>query len=659
MPIDFGYTEEDQLGKPYDIGLLRQLWPFVAPFRKRLLVVTLIVAAITLLELTIPYMTKTAVDRYIVPVNPALAVQTEKDGQAGHVLVVDLAKERQRRIVERYPHLFRLDDQQAIITLQDTARLTKSDRFVLRTADLHGITILAGLLLMIIGFNFAFNFIQVVLMETAGQGIMHDLRLRLYDHIQHMSISYFNHNPVGRLVTRVTNDIQNMHELFTSVITFVVKDVFLLVGIAAALLLLNWRLALATFVILPFVFLASFRFASLARDVFRTLRIKVAEINAHISETIGGIRLIQLFGQQSHNARIFQRMNRENFEAGMRQIHVFAIFMPVIEVLAAVALAAIILYGGHQVLESELSLGALAAFIAYIRMFFRPIRDIAEKYNVLQNAMASAERIFLILNNPDREAAAPAQAVSSSWHIERITFDKVVFAYNPAEIILRDLSFDLQRGQTLAVVGPTGSGKTTLASLLVGFYQPSGGRILINGQDIQELDLYTLRSRIAFVMQDPHLFSASLRANIFPADQQPDAATVKEVIATANCHSLVSKLPAAIETPLTKGGANLSTGERQLVAMARALARDPDVIILDEATAHIDSNTEEAIQQALANLLVGRTAIIIAHRLATARNADRIMVMQRGRIIETGAHAELMALKGFYYRLNQIQNNGL
>jgi ATP-binding cassette subfamily B protein len=483
--------------------------------------------------------------------------------------------------------------------------------------------------------------------------------MKLFVHIQHLAIAFFTRNPVARLVTRTTNDIQNMHELFTSVISMIFKDLFLLGGIAAVMLIINWKLALVSFIVLPVVLYASVNFSRRARDIFRELRVKVAQINTRFSETIGGIHVIQLFRQEMNNYRNFKELNHANYLAGMKQIHVLAVFMPLIELLSVVAVALVIFYGGGRVLNDTLTLGALVAFISYIRMFFRPIRDLAEKYNVLQNAMASAERIFLILDSREvltQPALQSAQASTTLQRIEKIRFENVYFGYIEGENILREITFSINAGETVAVVGPTGAGKTSLINLIPRFYDPTSGRVLINGLDLKNLNTSSFHSKIALVMQDPFLFSGTIRQNIFQGSQDPTAAQEQFIIGAANCRPLVERLPQGLDTVLSEGGASISSGERQLISIARAFARNPELILFDEATSYIDSSTELAIQQAVETLMKNRTSLVVAHRLSTVRNAHRIIVLNRGRIIETGDHAKLMKRKGFYYKLQQLQN---
>ena len=659
MRADFGYFEEKKLGKPYDVKLLRRLYPFTGPYKTCFAASILLVVFITLLDLSLPYVTKIAIDRYIVPqITPDKLENRDSAGHKTRSLRADMSDTEIETLVNTYPDLFKIDANFAYIPFDKLSRLNKKELAVLRKGDLSGITGITSLFLAIIILNFALNFIQIMIMEYTGQKIMHDLRMRLFTHIQSLSIAFFNRNPVGRLVTRVTNDIQNMHELFTSVIAFVFKDLFLLIGIALVLLSINLRLALVSFAVLPFVVYASIHFSVRARDAFRDLRIKIAQINTRLAETIEGIKVIQLFLHEKKNYHNFARLNHENYLAGMQQVRIFAVFMPVVELLGAIALAVIIYYGGGEVIAESISLGALVAFIAYMKMFFRPIRDIAEKYNIMQNAMASAERIFQILDNREsmpQPVVSPGSKPPFLEKIHEIAFENVSFGYVTDKTVLKEISFKLVAGETVAVVGRTGSGKTTLINLIARFYDPVSGRITINGIDIKNYPTSVVRSKMALVMQDPFLFSGTIRDNIRQGKTDISEEMMDHALEASNCKTLINRLPEGLDTILSESGASISSGERQLISIARAFAGNPDLIILDEATSYIDSETEHRIQEALFNLIKNRTSIIVAHRLSTARHADRIIVLHKGKIIETGSHDELMQKKGFYFRLNQFQ----
>jgi len=665
MRYDYGYFEEKQLGKPYDVRMLRRLFPFVRPYRRLLFFSILLVIFITLMDLSLPYITKIAIDQYIIPeMNSADTKVPNTHKEKTRYLRVDTTDPEIEAIARQYPDHFKRYESFSLISFDDLELLKKNDLVVLRKDDLSGISFIAAIFLFITLVNLVFNFVQVMLMEYTGQKIMHDLRMQLFEHIQSLPVAFFTRNPVGRLVTRVTNDIQNMYELFTSVISFVFKDLFLLIGITVVLLKIDRDLALVSFTVLPFVLFASIRFSGHAREAFRVLRIKLAEINTRFSETVGGIKVIQLFLQERKNYRSFAKLNHENYLAGMKLIHVFAIFMPVIELLGAIAIAVVIFYGGGSVISERISLGALVAFLSYMKMFFRPIRDIAEKYNILQNAMASAERIFLILDS-DESMPQPAPMLTNepgqcAYDLEKITeieFEDVSFAYVSDETVLKGVSFRVEAGETIAVVGPTGSGKTTLINLITRFYDSTSGSVLVNGKDIKTIDTPVLRSRIALVMQDPFLFSETIRESVIGGNRDLTEGELEKILNYSNCKSLVDHLPEGLDTILSEGGESISSGERQLLSIARAFARNPDLIILDEATSYIDSETEHKIQEALLNLMSNRTSIVVAHRLLTARRAERIIVLNRGKIIETGTHSDLMKRKGFYFRLNQLQNN--
>lgn len=651
---DFGYFEEQSLGKTYDVQLIRRLLPFLTPYRMRIGISVGLVMLITLLDLALPFVTKVAIDRYIVP---QAAGETGSKPINSQMVDVSLASPAVAGVVRRYPALFTVTDDRASISWSDLAELDPRDLKTLRQEDRNGLALVTCIFLVLIVANFLLTFWQRLIMETTGHRIMHDLRMALFTKIQSLSLTFFNRNPVGRLVTRSTNDVQNMHELFTSVLSLLFKDLFLLAGIMGVLLVLNWRLALAAFTVLPFVVYAAVRFSKRARHVFRLLRVQVAEINTRFAETLGGVRVIQGFRREKGNYDRFAKLNHDNYRTGMEQIHILAVFMPLIEVLGVITVAVIIYYGGLQVLSATLTLGTLVAFISYLRMFFRPIRDLSEKYNILQNAMASAERLFLIMDSEDRlPAASPADRISVHADADAVVFEDVSFSYVPTEPVLRNISFRAKAGQTVALVGPTGAGKTSIIHLLIRFYLPTEGQIRVGGKDIRHIDPEPLRSRMALVMQDPFLFSGTVRENIFSVDRRFDNAHIQKVLDASNCRFVIDRLPKGLDTELSEGGNSLSSGERQLVSIARAFARDPEILLLDEATSYVDSATEVKIQEALARLMTSRTTFVAAHRLSTIRKADLILVVRDGRIAESGNHDTLVAQNGFYSHQLALQS---
>ena len=668
MRHDPGYFEEQQLGKSYDLKLLKRLLPFLKPHRLMILISIILVMLIALLDLAIPYVTKIAIDQYIVPKMGAALQQESKDESdpaLSRYLKVVADSDQAQAVIDRHRDQFSRSGSYYLISYQQLSQLETDEIAMLRKNHLTGITRLTLAFLLIILLSFGLNFLQKIVMEYTGNRMMNDLRLALFDHIQHLSMPFFTQNPVGRLVTRVTNDIQNMHELFTSVISLVFKDLFLLIGIAVVLIVMNWKLALFSFLAMPLVGYTSFAFSGRIRDAFRVLRIKIAEINTRFAEMIDGIGVIQSFCTEKIAAQRFAELNHENYLAGMRQIHVLAVFMPLIEVFGIITVAVIIYYGGQSVLTEAISLGVLVAFISYMRMFFRPIRDLAEKYNILQNALASAERIFLILDTPNAIDAqfntADVQRKTPFAHptlakMETLTLENVSFAYIPSEPVLTNISLKIQVGQSVAIIGPTGSGKTSIANLIMRFYDPVSGGIFFNDQDIINLDVAAYRAKMAFVTQEPYLFSDTIRANIWRDQTNPSDAEIARVLSAANCQRVIKKQTHGLDTILSRGGASLSSGERQLISIARAFARDPELIILDEATSYIDSLTEDAIQDALSKLMTGRTALVIAHRLSTVRQADTIVVLDKGQILEIGNHHMLMQKQGFYFRMNHLQH---
>ena len=697
---EYGYMEEGHLGKPYNFKLLKRLSKYAFPYRKTVLTALFLTILITLFELAIPYLTKIAIDRYVLSSWYRMDIDGFKGSEAkdfmkkyGHLLrkskdrsqcfidnldlknldPTDLHDYKTRKILtsERFYRIeseigaegllgkkikaiHELDDSSKLIPYEMLNSFPKKDILKIRIADVRGVARVSLVLILFLVFAFVLSYGEYYLLEFTGQHIMQDIRLKLFRRMQSQAVRFFERHPVGRLVTRVTNDIENLNEMFRSVFITVFKDFFLLIGILAVLLYLNWRLALVSFILLPFIFGLTLLFSTLAREAFRELRATVAKINTFLQERITGMRVIQLFAREKFQMDAFSHINHENYVAGMKQIRVFAVFMPIMELFSSFAVALIIWYGGGKVISEQLSLGSLVAFIGYIQMFFKPIRDISEKYNIMQSAMASTERIFEFMDSKE-EIPAPEHPVAPPQVKGHLSFKHISFAYEKAKPVLHDISFEVKPGETVAIVGATGSGKTTLVSLAERFYDPDEGTVFLDGVDLRKWLKSELRKNISLVMQDVFIFSGNLGENISLGRKDIDVRSLESAAMEANALSFIERLPSGFQQDIGEGGSTLSAGERQLLSFARALAANPRVLILDEATSNVDPQTERLIQKAISQMAARRTTLIVAHRLSTIRNADRILVMHHGRIVEQGTHEELMSLGHVYYKLNRLR----
>ncbi len=585
------FQEEEAIGKIYDRRLMGRLLAYLGPYKLTVVFSLLLVIAGSALKLVGPYLTKVAIDDYITPGN------------------------------------------------------------------LEGLDRVAFLYVIALGLQFVISFFQVYLMNVAGQRVMFDMRREIFSHLQRLQPAFFDKNPIGRLVTRVTSDVDALNELFTSGVVTIFGDVFMLLGIMMVLIYLDWRLALVTFTVLPALFAVSMIFKRRVREVYRKVRTRVAMLNAFTQENIVGMQVVQLFRQEGRKFGQYRELNRQHQDANLESVFQYALFYPAIEFLGALAIALIIWYGGWQILAGGLTLGGLVAFIQYSEKFFRPISDLSEKFNILQGAMASSERIFKLLDTEVTVASpalplAPTARTSGSGSLR---FENVWFAYQNEDWVLEDLDLEVRPGETVAVVGHTGAGKTTLTSLLLRFYDVQRGRVLVDGVDVREWELKELRRQFGMVLQDVHLFSGTVASNIRLGDRDITEDEVAEAAAAVHLDGFLAALPRGLEEEVKERGSSLSAGQKQLVSFARALVHDPRILILDEATSNVDTHTEILIREALERLLENRTSLVIAHRLSTIQRADRIVVMHKGRVREVGNHQELLARRGIYYRLYQLQ----
>jgi ATP-binding cassette, subfamily B, multidrug efflux pump len=541
----------------------------------------------------------------------------------------------------------------ALETIPPLLTMLAIDRYI-AAGNAGGLAVVAGAYVITLAVKLGTEFVQALTLQRTGQRIMFDMRMQIFSHLQNLSPSFYDRNPVGRLITRVVTDVDVLNELFSSGLVSVFGDVFTLTGIIVAMLILDWRMALITLMVLPFIALATGVFRLKARDSYRRVRIAIAKINAFLNEHITGMPVVQLYNREKKSATRFSAINEEHRLANMDSVLAYSWFYPVIELLSSIALGLIIWYGGGRMIQGAMELGALVAFIQYSERFFRPIADLSEKYNILQSAMASSERVFTLLDtraevtspeNPIRPPVAP------SGDIE---FRNVWFAYAKENWVLRDVSFQVKPGESVAIVGHTGAGKTTVTSLLMRFYDVQKGEILLDGQNIASLDLNYLRRTFAVVLQDVFLFSGTLESNI----RLGSDISHERIVAAArdvNLMPFIDSLPDGLSHQVNERGTTLSVGQRQLLAFARALAHDPQVLILDEATSSVDTETELRIREAIDRLMQGRTSIVIAHRLSTIQKCDKILVMHKGRVREMGTHQELLAQRGLYYKLYQLQ----
>src|SRR6266699_1786982 len=586
------FQEDEILGKAYDARIMRRLLTYVRPYLRLTIVALVFLILLSLVDLVGPALIGYGIDHYIAPTTQTLS-------------------EAQRSIG------------------------------LLEVSSVYLVVLIIGLVL---------RYLHVLLLSIIGQRIMFDMRSQMFDHLQRLSLSYFDHNPVGRLMTRLTNDIDALNEMFTSGAISILGDVLTILGITILLLVINWQLALVTFVVMPPLFWISSYFRVAMRDNFRAILVRLARINAYIAENIGGMYIVQFF-----NFEQVDDLSRDYLHQTVRSIFYFISFSSITNFLSAVAIALIIWYGGGRVLVGALTLGALVAYLQYVDRFFLPVRDLAEKYNILQSAMASSERIFKVLDEPAtiQDPSEPEEFGNVQGEIE---FKDVWFAYNPGDWVLKGISFKIHQGERVAFVGATGAGKTSLISLISRFYDIQKGAILVDGIDVRNVRQKDLRKHVGAVLQDPFIFSGTIASNIRLHEEHISDEQICKAAEYVNAAHFIEQMPHNYNQEVRERGAGLSAGQKQLLAFARAIAFNPEILlILDEATSSVDTETEVLIQDALNKLMPNRTSIIIAHRLSTIRNVDRIIVLHKGRIVEEGSHEELLNRHGVYHRLYEYQ----
>ncbi len=669
-----------ELGKVLDLRLLRRLFAYMRPYMGLFLLALFLGGGMTVVELALPFVTKTAIDsalslpwievfspkppapgairlgprHYLVQVAslpPGALEELKGKGIVGERCLFLPAGSPEAQLLRGRPgfevpggYLIRARDLPSLGPRLTSALRGRS----IRVLGLLGLVFL-GLLLLRFGFGYG----QTYTLQYLGQRVMADMRREIFGHIVRLPMSFLDRQPVGRLVTRATNDVAAINEMYTQALVSLIQDLFMMLGVVVIMFRLEPRLGGLLLGFGPPLFLLALWFRKEARAAYREVRRRLARLNAYLQEAISGVEIIQLFRQEARSLRRFQEINTAYWQAQMRSVTVYGVFGPAISVMRHLAIGLLIWYGGRGVLSGFLTLGALVAFTSYVRMLFQPLSDLAERYNILQSAMAAAERIFKLLEETQerRSGRKPAR-------VGAIEFRDVWFAYNDGEWVLKGVSFRIAPGEKVAIVGPTGSGKTTIVSLLLGFYWPQRGRVLIDGVDLRELDLEAFRKRVAIVPQDVFLFSGDILENIRLWDSRVPEEVVRRAVREAGLEGFIARLPEGYATDVKERGARLSLGERQLISIARAIAADPEILILDEATSSIDSHTEVLLQRSLEELMRGRTTIAIAHRLSTIRRMDRILVIHRGELVEEGTLEELLSRRGIFHALWKLQFKG-
>ncbi len=690
------FVDDALEGKAYDGALVKRLMRYVKPHKKLVILAMLFMLVSSAVDLLLPYITMTAIDKYLAKLyqvytaSPAAcdSVQTLWEDDRDFIRISpDTVLVRKAALDGLDPglsHDVRLDPrllpetfyvfssehftgsagyvtgQWWMVRETDLRKIPPRVLFDIRGEDLRGIAGLAWILLGLIVISLICGYGHVMTLVIAGQRAMYDLRSKLFRHIQSLSLDFFTGNPTGRLVTRVANDIEALNEMFSSVLVNFFKDILLLFGTAAILLFMNWRLALLSLLVMPLFTVVSIFFRKMTRKAYRDVRRFLAKLNSHLAEDLSGVKVVQVFRQEKARRDQFLTTNENYFQANMKQLVVFGVFRPMIEVIAQLGTTIVLIYGGLNVMQGALTLGALVAFLSYVRQMFRPLQDLSEKYNIMQSAMAASERVFGIMDTSPAIVEAP-DAEPPRILKGMVEFREVSFGYNPDQLVLRDVSFSVEPDRSVALVGPTGAGKTSVISLLTRFWDVNQGRILLDGTDIAKHSIETLRKNISIVLQDAFIFSRSVADNI-RLGSDIGMERIRQAAEMVQAADFIEKLPMGYDTIMAERGATLSTGQKQLICFARALVHDPRILVLDEATSNVDPSTEKLIQKAIEVLMKGRTSLIVAHRLSTVQQCGNILVFDNGRILERGSHQELLAKRGIYYNLYLLQwgrmNNG-